>query len=159
MQLYWGIMQDRVYKTNVKGVEELRQRSCTSGSILISTQLTLLSGNGAKDYKFVLPLKEDSSSTHCDILSTLTIKLLFLFMTVALRRCVVDNNSSDWTLWLKFYFQKMHVFIALLQTFDISTTNTDWRMIAATLDLHWCGFGRETAKSSIGCFYGPQCTM
>jgi len=26
MQLYWGIMQDRVYKTNVKGVEELRQR-------------------------------------------------------------------------------------------------------------------------------------
>jgi len=27
MQLYWGIMQDRVYKTNVKGgIEELRQR-------------------------------------------------------------------------------------------------------------------------------------
>jgi len=26
MQLYWGIMQDRVYKTKVKNVEELRQR-------------------------------------------------------------------------------------------------------------------------------------
>jgi len=26
MQLYWEIMQDGVYKTNVKGVEELRQR-------------------------------------------------------------------------------------------------------------------------------------
>jgi len=26
MQLYWGIMQDRVYKTKVKDVEELRQR-------------------------------------------------------------------------------------------------------------------------------------
>jgi len=26
MQLYWGTMQDRVYKTKVKEVEELRQR-------------------------------------------------------------------------------------------------------------------------------------
>jgi len=26
MHLYWGIMQDRVYKTNVKDVEELHQR-------------------------------------------------------------------------------------------------------------------------------------
>ena len=26
MQLFWGIIQDRVYKTNVKDAEELRQR-------------------------------------------------------------------------------------------------------------------------------------
>jgi len=149
-------MQDRVYMTNVKDVEELHQRIVYEWEHLdqhtIDTAIRQWSIN-----KLVLLLKEDSSSMHCDILSILTVKLLFSFMTVALRHCVVENNSSDWTLWLNFYFQR--ILIALLQTFDISTTNTDWRMIAATLDLHWCGFGRETAKSSIGCFYGPQCTM
>ena len=45
--------------------------------------------------KLVLPLKEDSSSTYCDILSILTVKLLFSIMAVALRHCVVENNSSD----------------------------------------------------------------
>ena len=46
---------------------------------------TAIRQNGARDNKLVLLLKEDSASTHCDSLSTLTVKLLFSFMTVALR--------------------------------------------------------------------------
>jgi len=128
-----GIMQDRVLRQMWRTLKSCVSASCTNVSILISTQLTLLSGNGARDYKLMLLLKKDSSSTHCDILSSLIVKLLFSFMTVALRRCAVENNTSDRTLWLNFYFQKIYVFIALSKTCDISTTNTDWRMIAATL--------------------------
>ena len=78
-------MQYKVYKTNVKDVEELRQRIVYEWEHLDQHILTLLSGSSARDNKLVLLLKEDSSSTHCDILSTLTVKLLFSFMTVALR--------------------------------------------------------------------------
>jgi len=94
MQLYWGTMQDRVYKTKVKEVEEMHQRIVYEWEHLdqhtIDTAISQWSIN-----KLVLPLTEDSSSTHCDILSILTVKLLFSFMAVTLRHCVVENNSSD----------------------------------------------------------------
>jgi len=80
----------------VKDVEELHQRIVYEWEHLDQhIILTLLSGSSASDNKLVLSLKEDSSSMHCDILSALTVKLLFSFMTVALRYCVVENNSSD----------------------------------------------------------------
>ena len=74
-------MQYRVYKTNVKDVEELRQRIVYEWEHLDQHIIdTAISGNGARDNKLVLLLKKDSSSTHCDILSTLTVKLFFSFM-------------------------------------------------------------------------------
>ena len=67
-------MQDMVYKTKVKEVEELRQ--CVVYDHLdqhiIDTAISQWSIN-----KLVLLLKEDSSSTHCDILSILTLSFCF----------------------------------------------------------------------------------
>jgi len=84
---------------------------------------------------------------HRDNLSILTITLLFsFFMTVVLRHCVVEN--LDWTLWLNFYFQR--IYVALSKTCDISTTNTDWRMIAATLTYIDADLAEKQRK---GCFF------
>ena len=76
----------------------------------------------------MLQLKEDSSSTHCDILSILTVKLLFSFMTVALRhawlRTTVLIECCDYIFIFQKNIQKIHVFIALSKTCDIFTTYT-----------------------------------
>ena len=74
-------MQDRVYKTKVKDVEELRQRIMYEWEHLDQHIIE----TAIRDYELVLPLKEDSLSMHCDILSILTVKLLFSFMTVAFK--------------------------------------------------------------------------
>jgi len=77
----WGIIQDRVYKTKVKDVEELRQCIMYEWEHLDQHIIE----TAIRDYELVLPLKEDSLSMHCDILSILTVKLLFSFMTVAFK--------------------------------------------------------------------------
>jgi len=106
------------YKTKVKEVEELKsQRIVYEWEHLdqhtIDTAISQWSIN-----KLVLLLKEDSSSTYCDVLSILTVKLLFSFMAVAVRHCVVENNSFDWTLWSNFYFhcQKLVTSLRQIQT-------------------------------------------
>ena len=154
------IMQYRLYKTNVKDVEELYQCIAYEWDHLDSWSAHNWHCYQAVAQEIImleLPLKEDSSSMHCDILSTLTVKLLFSFMTVALRHCVVENNSSDW-MWFNFYFPKNTCIYCIVKNLWHLHDKYRLKNDCCNFDLHWCRFGRETVKSLSGCilwFYGP----
>jgi len=151
MQLYWGIMQ-----TKVKDVEELHQ--CIMmyewehlNQHIIDTAIR----QWCKRLQVCVAAKGQFEHAPWQFVNINHYTFVFVFYDCCVKTLPSCENSSDWTLRLNFYFQKIHVFIQfycivknLWHLHDKYSLKND----CCYFDLHWCRFGRETAKSSSGCF-------
>ena len=100
----WTVMQRRVYQRQIHSVDELKRQLIDVWSVMNSRFLTRLLTSGEEEFEHVSVLKEDTSSTACELtMLILSISVTFSVTCLTVASLITKSCQQRWPIGLHSY--------------------------------------------------------